>query len=72
MSAREDMILIMSTSSYPDEIETYNEQFKKDGIIFKYINENPEISSAKGSFGHYDTKYYFNVFFTPLIYDLMK
>ena len=23
----------------------YNEQFKKNGIIFRYVNENPEISS---------------------------
>lgn len=61
MSSREDMILIMTTSSYPDEIEVYNEQFKKDGILFKYINENPDISSDSGSFGYYINKYYFNV-----------
>lgn len=63
MSERDDMILIMSTSSYPDEIEIYDEQFKNDKIVFKYINENPEISTDKGSFGYYDNKFYFNVFF---------
>lgn len=63
MSQRRDIILIMSTSSYPEEIEIYMEQLKKDGIVFNYENENPEISSDKGSFGYYKKKYYFNVFF---------
>jgi len=61
MSNREDMILILTTSSYPEEVEIYNGQFIKDGILFKYINENPEISSDRGSFGYYINKYYFNV-----------
>jgi hypothetical protein len=60
LSDREDIILLMSTSSYPDEIKIYNNQFKKDNIKFKYINENPEISSDKGSFGYYKDKFYFN------------
>ena len=33
---RKDIILIMSTSSYPDEIKTYEKQLKEDGIIFNY------------------------------------
>lgn len=57
---RPDMVLILFTSSYPKEIERYMEQFKKDGIVFKYVNENPEISEAKGSFGYYDKKPYYN------------
>lgn len=61
MSKREDIIMIMATSSYPEEIEVYDAQFKKDGILFKYINENPEISGEQGSFGFYKNKYYFNV-----------
>lgn len=61
MSQRADIIMIMSTSSFPDEIEVYKETFEKDNIHFKYINENPEISNAKGSFGYYEKKYYFNV-----------
>jgi hypothetical protein len=60
---RPDMILILHTSSYPDEIEMYLKQFEKDDIHFKYVNENPEISSAKGSFGCYDKKMYFNSYF---------
>lgn len=58
---RKDIVLILFTSSYPEEIEIYMNQFKKDNIFFKYINENPEISNAKGSFGCYDTKKYYNV-----------
>ena len=63
ISDRPDIILIMSTSSYPDEIDTYVEQFAGDGIKFRYINKNPEISSDRGSFGYYEDKFYFNVFF---------
>lgn len=58
---RPDIIMILFTSSYPDEIESYMKQFTEDGIIFKYVNENPEVSDAKGSFGCYDKKPYYNV-----------
>lgn len=57
---RPDMILFIMTSSYPEEIKMYMEQFEKDGIHFKYVNENPEISSANGCYGYYDKKPYFN------------
>jgi hypothetical protein len=57
---RPDMILYIMTSSYPEEIKLYMEQFEKDRIHFKYVNENPEISDAKGCYGHYDKKPYFN------------
>lgn len=58
---RPDIIMILFTSSYPDEIKKYMEQFEKDNIFFKYVNENPEISDAKGAFGCYDKKPYYNV-----------
>lgn len=60
LTKRKDIILIMSTSSYPEEIKQYVKQFEDDGIVFNYINENPEISSDKGSFGYYVDKYYVN------------
>ena len=60
---RRDMILYIFTSSYQNEIDRYMNQFEKDGIHFKYINENPEISDSKGSFGCYDKKPYFNSYF---------
>ena len=58
---RPDIIMILFTSSYPAEIEFYINQFKKDNIFFKYVNENPEINDSKGNFGCYDKKPYFNV-----------
>ena len=58
---RKDIVLILFTSSYPEEIEIYMNQFKNDNIFFKYVNENPEISGSKGSFGCYDKKLYYNV-----------
>lgn len=61
MSEREDIKLIMFTSSYPDEIEKYNKFFKNDNINFNYINENPEISIDNGAFGYYEDKFYFNL-----------
>lgn len=57
---RPDMILFIFTSSYPNEIDAYLKQFANDNIFFKYVNENPEIADAKGSFGCYDAKPYFN------------
>jgi len=57
---RPDMILFLFTSSSQKELECYLEQFKQDGIVFKYVNENPDISNAKGAFGTYDKKPYFN------------
>ena len=61
MSEREDIKLIMFTSSYPEEIKVYQDTFEKDDIHFDFINENPDVSDAKGSFGYYYDKPYFNV-----------
>lgn len=58
---RPDIVMVLFTSSYPDEIKIYSDILKNDNIVFKYINENPEISDAKGSFGCYDKKPYYNV-----------
>lgn len=63
LSNRDDIELIMWTSSYPNEIVEYNNQFRKDGILFNSINENAHISSKNGNFGFYEKKFYFNVLF---------
>jgi len=55
--------MIISSSSYPDELKKYLEAFEKKGIHFNYVNKNPEITHAKGSFGYYEDKFYFNVLF---------
>jgi len=62
MSKRKDVVMLLFTSSYPDEIKKYQEIFKKDNITFNYVNDNPEISDSNGSFGYYNDKPYFNVF----------
>lgn len=80
---RKDIIMILSTSSYPEEIEHYQKVFKENDIYFKYVNENPDIDSSKGNFGYYVNKFYFNVLiedkagFTPetewyQIYSLLR
>ena len=63
LSKRDDIKLIMWTSSYPLEIEYYNKIFIEDGILFDAINENPTISSNNGNFGYYEKKFYFNILF---------
>ena len=61
ISKRKDIVKIMWTCSNLDEINFYNEQFKKDNILFDKINENDNISSRNGNFGHYDRKMYANI-----------
>jgi hypothetical protein len=63
MSERKDIVMILWSSSYPEEMKIYKETFKNDNIIFNYDGENPEVSSSKGSFGYYEKKHYFNVLF---------
>lgn len=60
---RPDIVMIIWTSSYPEELKIYQDTFRKDDINFKYCNENPEILDAKGNFGFYEKKFYFNVLF---------
>lgn len=63
LSGRKDIVMIINTSSYPDELKVYQEELKDDNIIFTYFGENPEVQSSKGSFGFYEKKFYFNVEF---------
>lgn len=59
---RPDMILFIMSSSYPNELESYMKQFEQDNIYFKYVNENPDVTDIKGSFGYYEKKPYFNTY----------
>lgn len=61
LSERDDVRMILATCSYPDEIETYINLFKKEGIVFDYVNENPEINEEH--FGYYEDKWYYDIFF---------
>jgi hypothetical protein len=63
LSERPDIVLILFTSSYPEQIGYYQGIFKENGIHFSYVNSNPEIDSSKGNFGYYKDKFYFDVLF---------
>ena len=45
MTQREDIKIIMWTSTYSEITDKYNDKFWEDGIYFNYINENPEIKN---------------------------
>jgi len=63
LTKRKDVIMILWTSSFPEEIMQYVKIFEKDGIHFDGVNKNPGISSKNGNFGYYEEKFYFNVLF---------
>lgn len=59
LSKRQDIVCILYTCSYPHEITQYLELFEQHQIVFKYVNQNPEI--VDGGYGYYKDKFYFNV-----------
>lgn len=61
LSDRSDVCLILYTCSHQHEIEEYLELFRKEGINFVYVNENPEVKTESDGYGCYDRKFYFNV-----------
>lgn len=61
LSAREDICLILFTSSHHKKIAVYLEKFKALEINFSYVNENPEASNSE--YANFDQKLYFNVLF---------
>lgn len=61
LSQRDDIVKILFTSSYREEIRQYRSFFASQGIHFNYFNENPEV--ADGAYGYYQDKFYFNVLF---------
>lgn len=54
--------LIMYTCSHPEQIDEYLDLFKSNGVVFDFVNENPEVTT-QGSleYGNYDQKFYFNL-----------
>lgn len=38
-----DIKTIMWTSTYPDTIKQYEDKFWEDGIVFDFVNENPDF-----------------------------
>jgi hypothetical protein len=61
LTERSEYKLILWTSSHSEYIESMIPQFKKYGVEFDYINENPEEQSSSGNFINTDNKFYFNV-----------
>lgn len=61
ISRQSNIVRILYTCSYPQEIADYVRYFEDQGIHFDYVNENPDICA--GAYGHYERKFYFNVLF---------
>ena len=61
LSRRSDIVKILYTCSYPEEIIQYLKFFQEHEIHFNYVNQNPDVCA--GAYGHYDKKFYFNVLF---------
>src|ERR1043165_3133468 len=59
LEKRKDIVKILYTCSYPEEIRRYLSYFKKARIKFDCVNCNPEI--IDGAYGYYKHKFYFNV-----------
>ncbi len=60
LSNRPDCCLILFTCSHQHHIEQYLTLFKDCDIIFKYVNENPEVPNTE--LGAYDKKFYTNFY----------
>jgi len=63
ISEKKDIVMCVYTCSHPHEIAEYVELFKKNGINFIYVNENPEVLTQEKGYGCYDKKPYMNVLF---------
>ena len=59
LSDRKDIVLILYTSSYLENLHSFYKWCDERGIVFKYLNENPDCPSNKT--GDFSTKFYFNV-----------
>ena len=59
LSQQNDIKLILWTSSYPDKAQMYVDFFKTNGIIFDFINENPEYRNLE--YACFDSKPYYDI-----------
>lgn len=60
LSKQPNIVLILYTSTTQEMLEPFYEWCKTKGIIFKYLNENPECSDVNHE-GDYSRKFYFNI-----------
>jgi hypothetical protein len=63
ISERPDIKMMIYTCSHPHEQQEYLEFFKSKGILFNFLNRNPEVVAKDGGYGYYEDKPYFNVLF---------
>lgn len=59
LSFRQEIKLIMWTSTYPDVIEKYEDKFWIYDMKFDYINENPDIKNDE--IRCFDKKFYYDI-----------
>jgi len=58
-----DVVMFLYTCSHPHEVNEYLALFKANDILFKYVNDNPEVPTQPDGYGNYDKKPYMNVLF---------
>ena len=63
ISKRPEIKMIMYTCSHPHEQIEYLKFFESKGVIFDFVNVNPEVTTEVGGYGYYEQKPYFNVLF---------
>jgi hypothetical protein len=61
LSGRKDIVLILWTCSWPEEVEKYLAFFAENGIEFRHANKNPEVESV--GYGYYEDKPYADLLF---------
>ena len=59
MTSRDDICLILWSSTHKDKLDLYQAHFAADGIRFDYVNANPEVTSTPLS--DFKAKLYYNV-----------
>lgn len=59
LSSKDDVVLILFTCSYEDEIYRIIKYLNCTDIHFDYVNENPEVSNT--TYGDYSKKMYCNI-----------
>ena len=59
LSTRQDIVLILWTSSHPIPTSKVLDKLEKEGVMFKYVNENPECPNNE--LCDFRRKFYFNV-----------
>lgn len=59
MSKRNDIKMVLWSSSYPEKLQAYYDRLTKDDIHFDYVNKFPEAMNSNT--GCFDQKMFFNV-----------